>query len=167
MKQKHFVFLIGLLVVVLFLAGCSTEKQAQAGELPVEPAGNEANEAAALTKPVQLDTVVDEQGAVSVAVTPVDLSAGAATLDFEVAMNTHSVELDMDLAALATLTTDNGRTVTAILWDAVPGGHHVSGVLSFPATDGETAVLDGAAQLTLTIREVDAAERVYVWSLTN
>lgn len=166
MKQKYFVF-IGLLIVVLILAGCSAEKQAQARELPAAPAGNEANEAAALTKPVQLETIVDEQGAVSVAVTPVNLSEDAATLDFEVSMNTHSVELDMDLAALATLTTDNGRTVIATLWDAMPGGHHVSGVLSFPAVVGETAVLEGAAQLTLTIRDVDAAERVFVWSLTN
>ena len=82
-------------------------------------------------------------------------------------MNTHSVELDMNLASLATLTTDNGRTVSATLWDATPGGHHVSGVLSFPGTEDGTAVLEGAAQLTLTIREVDAAERVFIWSLMD
>ena len=166
MKQRYFA-LIGLLVVILFLAGCNAEKQAQARELPAAPVESKANEVEGLTEPAQLDTIVDEQGAVSVAVTPVGLSEDLATLDFEVSMDTHSVELDMDLAALATLTMDNGRTVTATLWDAVPGGHHVSGVLSFPATDGETAVLDGAAQLTLIIREVDAAERVFVWSLTN
>jgi hypothetical protein len=110
---------------------------------------------------------VDEQGAVSVAVTPVDLRESAPTLDFEVAMNTHSVDLSMDLAALARLTTDNGHSVTATLWDAVPGGHHVSGVLSFPATMEGAAVLAGASQLTVTIRGVDAPERTFVWSLTD
>jgi hypothetical protein len=102
-----------------------------------------------------------------VAVTPLGLSEDAPTLDFEVLMDTHSVELDMNLATLATLMTDNGRTVTATLWDAVPGGHHLSGVLSFPGTEDGTAVLEGATQLTLTIREVDTAERIFVWSLTN
>jgi hypothetical protein len=102
-----------------------------------------------------------------VAVTPVDLRESAPTLDFEVAMNTHSVDLSMDLAALARLTTDNGHSVTATLWDAVPGGHHVSGVLSFPATMEGAAVLAGASQLTVTIRGVDAPERTFVWSLTD
>lgn len=166
MKLKYFV-IIGLLIVVFILAGCNAEKQAEARELPVAPSESESNEVEVLTKPLQLETIVDEQGAVSVAVAPLDLSVDAPTLDFEVSMNTHSVELDMDLAVLATLTTDNGRTVTATLWDAMTGGHHVSGVLSFPGTEDGTAVLDGAAQLTLTIRDVDAAERVFVWPLTN
>jgi hypothetical protein len=73
----------------------------------------------------------------------------------------------MNLATLATLMTDNGRNVTATLWDAVPGGHHVSGVLSFPGTEDGTAVLDGATQLTLTIRGVDAPERIFIWTLLN
>jgi hypothetical protein len=163
MKQKYFV-IIGLLFV-LFLAGCNAEEQA--GQLQVVSTGNEPSGEAALSEPTQLDTIVDEQGAVSVAVTPLGLSEDAPTLDFEVLMDTHSVELDMNLATLATLMTDNGRTVTATLWDAVPGGHHLSGVLSFPGTEDGTAVLEGATQLTLTIREVDTAERIFVWSLTN
>ena len=48
--------------------------------------------------------MVDEQGAVSVAVTPVELSETGSALRFEVALNTHSVDLDMDLAELATTT---------------------------------------------------------------
>jgi hypothetical protein len=163
MKQKYFV-IIGLLFV-LFLAGCNAEEQA--GQLQVVSTGNEPSGETALSEPTQLDTIVDEQGAVSVAVTPMGLSEDAPTLDFEVLMDTHSVELDMNLATLATLMTDNGRHVTATLWDAVPGGHHVSGVLSFPGTEDGTAVLDGATQLTLTIRGVDAPERIFIWTLLN
>jgi hypothetical protein len=160
MKRKFFVIL-GLLLVVL-LTACGAE---QVGQPPVTPGENTVNEVDIPSQPAALETAVDEQGAVSVTVTPMDLSMDAATLDFEVVMDTHSVDLGMDLAGLATLTTDNGRSVTAALWDAVPGGHHVSGVLSFPATVGETAVLEGASQLTLTIRDLDAPERTFVWSL--
>jgi hypothetical protein len=91
---------------------------------------------------------------------------GAATLDFEVAMNTHSVDLSMDLAALATLSTDAGQQVGASAWQAPRGGHHVSGVLSFPATDGDgNDLLVGASQLTLTVRNLDAAARTFTWNL--
>jgi hypothetical protein len=110
---------------------------------------------------------VDEQGEVSVAVTPLDLGVPADTLNFEVALDTHSVELDMDLAALATLVTDDGRAVEPSLWDAPTGGHHVSGVLSFPMEMDGVSLLDGTSQLTLIIRDVDVPERVFAWDLSN
>ncbi len=69
----------------------------------------------------------------------------------------------MDLAALATLTTDAGQAVPASLWDAPLGGHHVSGVLSFPSNIAGVPVLEGATRLTLTLINLDAAERVFTW----
>ena len=109
----------------------------------------------------------DGQGMVTVEVTPLNLSnaADAVTLDFDVAMNTHSVDLSMDLAQLATLTTDAGVTVQATKWEATPGGHHVSGKLIFPATKDGKGVLEGASKLTLTILNVDAPSRVFEWLL--
>ncbi len=109
----------------------------------------------------------DGQGMVTVEVTPLNLSnaADAVTLDFDVAMNTHSVDLSMDLAQLATLTTDAGVTVPATKWEATPGGHHVSGKLIFPATKDGKGVLEGASKLTLTILNVDALSRVFEWQL--
>jgi hypothetical protein len=163
--MKHNILRIAGLVLAGFLAACGAEPT---GQPPVVAAVEEvAGEPVAAAQTAVWETAVDEQGAVSVAITPLDLSADAPTLGFEVVMDTHSVDLSMDLAALATLTTDNGRSVTATLWDAVPGGHHVSGVLTFPAVVEETAVLEGAAQLTLTIRDVDAPERMFVWTLTD
>jgi len=107
----------------------------------------------------------DNQGAVTLVVTPLNLGNPGATLDFDVAMNTHSVDLSMDLTTLATLTTDTGRAVQAIRWDAPQGGHHVEGELSFPAGVDGASLLQGAAKLTLTLRNVDAPERVFVWEL--
>jgi hypothetical protein len=105
----------------------------------------------------------DAQGAVTVLITPHNLYSGGETLDFEVALDTHSVDLGMDLAFLSTLTTDTGKTVQALRWDAPLGGHHVSGVLSFPASQDGALVLEGATELTLAIRDVDAPERIFRW----
>jgi hypothetical protein len=110
---------------------------------------------------------LDEQGFVAVAVTPLNLNAPDGTLNFNVGLNTHSVDLSMDLAPLATLEADNGLGVQAILWDAPRGGHHVSGVLSFPAVSEGVSLLEGASHLTLKIRDVDAPERSFTWSLTG
>jgi hypothetical protein len=109
----------------------------------------------------------DDQGSVIVSVTPLNLEQKAETLDFDVALETHSVDLSMDLAVLSTLTTDNGKSVTPLIWDAPMGGHHVSGTLSFPALSEGTSILDGAKTLTLTMKDVAATERIFIWELTG
>ena len=106
---------------------------------------------------------VDEQGAVTVEITPLNLNNAWKSIDFQVDMNTHSVDLSMDLAALATLTTDTGQIVQASLWDASLGGHHVGGKLSFPGSAETGSVLEGAKKITLTLLNVDTPERVFVW----
>jgi hypothetical protein len=87
------------------------------------------------------------------------------TLKFEVAMNTHMVDLSMDLATLTTLTTDTGLTLQPTAWDAPKGGHHVEGTLSFPATQSGKAILDGAKQLTLTMTGINNVTRTFTWDL--
>ena len=108
---------------------------------------------------------LDEQGAVVFEVTPLNLGTPADTLEFQVSMNTHSVDLSMDLAVLATLSTDTGVSLQALKWDAVPGGHHVSGTLIFPLAQDGKSILEGASKLTLTIADVDAPSRVFDWEL--
>ena len=108
---------------------------------------------------------LDEQGAVVFEVTPLNLGTPADTLEFQVSMNTHSVDLSMDLAVLSTLSTDTGVSVQASKWDAIPGGHHVSGTLIFPAAPDGKSILEGASKLTLTIADVDAPSRVFDWEL--
>jgi hypothetical protein len=106
---------------------------------------------------------VDEQGAVVMEVTPLNLNTPAEKLEFEISMNTHSVDLSMDLAQFATLTTDAGITVGAARWDAPRGGHHVNGKLLFPTTVDGNPVLAGATDITIQIRDVDASLRTFVW----
>ena len=112
-------------------------------------------------------TRTDSQGAIIIEVTPRNLGTTGDTIIFEISLNTHLIDLSMDLALLATLTTDDVRTVQAVLWDAPRGGHHVSGMLSFPASLDGSPILDGASMLTLTINDVDAPTRVFSWDLKN
>ncbi|RIK32510.1 MAG: hypothetical protein DCC56_01500 [Anaerolineae bacterium] len=110
-------------------------------------------------------TRLDEQGMVVVEITPLNLGTPAETLNFDVVLNTHSVDLSMDLATLATLTTDTGASVQAVSWDAPRGGHHVSGILIFPSIQDGKFILEGATKLTLTILDVDVPSRVFEWEL--
>ena len=110
-------------------------------------------------------TRIDNQGAIVVEVTPVNLEAAATQLEFSVVLNTHSIDLSMDLASLATMTTDTGLSVAAKLWDAPLGGHHTTGRLVFPLLPEALPLLDQASRLTLTVTNLDAASRVFEWEL--
>ncbi|MDO9348708.1 MAG: hypothetical protein Q7T47_05430 [Anaerolineales bacterium] len=174
-----------LLTLTLILAACAsgvaTPASPQTGPQPFDPAhivpmslreGKPApvsmEPASPETDPANLSgdlTRIDQQGAIIVEITPLNLDAPADTLEFDVVMDTHSIDLSMDLATLATLTTDTGITVQATLWDAPRGGHHVEGKLIFPALQKGKSILDGATKQTLTIDNVDAPSRVFEWQL--
>lgn len=149
-----------LLTTALVLAACSApasaSDQASAEPAPVSEEVASANNS--LTRS-------DVQGAVTVNVTPLNLDNPSDELEFDIALETHSVDLSMDLATIATLTTDTGITVQATKWDAPRGGHHVEGTLIFPATKDGKAILDNASELTLMITDVDALSRVFQWTV--
>ena len=109
----------------------------------------------------------DNQGAVQFAVQPINLDNPGDALQFDLKMNTHSVDLSMNIASLATLVTDTGLSVQATSWEAPGGGHHVEGKLTFPATLNGEPFLKGAKQLTLTIKNVDASTRLFTWNLNK
>ena len=145
-----------LLTVVLILSACSAATPTSDQTAP--STGNETSASADLTRS-------DGQGTVTVEVIPLNLNVPTETLEFDVIMDTHSVELSMDLAKLATLTTDTGITVQATTWDAPRGGHHVEGKLIFPATKDGKTILGNASKLTLTLTDVDAPSRVFEWRI--
>jgi len=170
--MKQLSILVFVLILSLALAACSAVQlpgAAEASQPASQPQAQQtgvAETAQPLEQTGSQDMLrSDTQGAVTLEVTPTNLSDPGDELLFEISMNTHSVDLSMDLAALATLTADNGNSVQASLWDAPRGGHHVSGTLSFPASVDGKPLLDGATKLTLTINDVDAPERVFTWDL--
>jgi hypothetical protein len=107
----------------------------------------------------------DDQGAVEFVVEPLNLNGSGDTLDFSISMNTHSVDVGWDLAALATLETDAGVKVGAAAWP-IGSGHHYGGTLSFPrvVANGDE-VLAGASVMRLVLRDTDVPERVFTWEL--
>ncbi len=166
--MKRFISIL-ILTVSLFLSACAP---AQKDSTPTQiPANTSTSSAASLsTVPTNANTAdlsrTDGQGAVTVKITPLNLDNPGDTLKFDVVMDTHSVDLSMDLATLATLTTDTGLTIQPAKWEAPGGGHHAEGTLSFPATQAGKSILDGAKQLTLTITGIDNATRVFTWDLS-
>ncbi len=113
----------GLVALTLALAGCASGKDTAVptAEIPSTPTAP-PTQLPVVTPGTVSDgdtgrTQTDRQGSITVEVTPEDL-AGGDSLAFDVSLNTHSVDLSMDLAAAAVLTTDTGRSVAAIQWDA-------------------------------------------------
>ena len=86
---------------------------------------------------------------------------------FAVVLDTHSVALDgYDLRTLAILRAD-GREIVPTSWAAPAGGHHRTGMLTFPATaaDGSPLITPQTRQVELVLRGVgDLPERVLTWS---
>jgi len=105
---------------------------------------------------------------VTVELTPLNLDEiKANTLDFQVAMNTHSVELGLDLAKLAVLQVA-ANAIAAQTWQSPSGGgHHVAGTLIFPGVNATgKPVLDGATGFSVVIRNLAGiSERHFTWDL--
>ena len=157
------VLAFALPVLAVVLAACAPDY----GRAPATASAAPASTQVVTTPGIADDRLprVDEQGAVTVGVQPLNLDGSAGDLTFAVSMNTHSVDLSMDLASLAVLSTDTGVQLQAKGWDGPRGGHHISGTLTFPATEDGKSVLAGASRLTLTITNLDAPARVFAWGL--
>lgn len=101
---------------------------------------------------------VNEQGDVSIEVTPVSLAKGKEAT-FSVSFDTHSINLDYDIASLAAIIDEKGKRYSAIAWTGGRGGHHLSGELRFPPLP--TFI----SKVTLVVFNIDANDRQFVWSL--
>ena len=175
--------IIPITVIISILAAACTPSPASAPEpilvtsnapletaptdasLPTPPPAIQTSSAPAISTENLART--DSQASVEFVVTPLNLTALGETLDFDVLMDTHSVDLSWDLAAQSVLATDTGLVVQGQGWP-VGSGHHFEGTLSFPAKTADGKVLlDGATKLTLTIKDAGAAERIFIWELSK
>ena len=153
MKRVLIIFLVVLSGLVL--AACS----GSANPTPAEPASSTSGDTASSGADL---TQSQEEAAVTVKVTPLNLAdPSAATLDFEVTLDTHSVELAYDMMTIATLRSDTGEDAQPAKWNGPGGGgHHMSGTLSFPQ------MKDRGKSLTLILRGVAGVpERAFVWNV--
>jgi hypothetical protein len=84
-----------------------------------------------------------EAGEVTVKLTPERIDGDGAA--FDVAFDTHSVELGLDVAANARLVVEGTAWTDATWGGAGPGGHHRDGTLRFTAAGEAT----GTAEVTI------------------
>lgn len=151
--------LSALAALALLVAACS-------GAPPQPPSSVESAPDAGVTggstpEATTSGTRTSEGGQVTVAASWGGPAAGAS---FEVALDTHSVDLDaLDLSD-AVLRNDRGETLLARPWAAPKGGHHRAGTLTF---DGDQApFFGGASWVELVLIGVgDVLERTLRWEI--
>jgi hypothetical protein len=168
MNLKQATTIAILIAGVSVLSACAGQSAALAPTAaPVQPTVAQATQSAQPT-PTQPRPAIppgdltrtNEGGSVTIKVKPLNLGSGGATLEFDVVMDTHSVELNFDLKQLAVLKTDTGAEVKPSAYQ-VGSGHHVESKLSFPADK-----ITGARMLTLILKNVSGvAERTFTWNL--
>ncbi|OGN00139.1 MAG: hypothetical protein A3B91_01855 [Candidatus Yanofskybacteria bacterium RIFCSPHIGHO2_02_FULL_41_29] len=107
--------------------------------------------------PSDLESQSNNEGAVSITVTP---KLSEWILEFEVVMNTHSIELSEDMTKISVLIV-NEKEYKPISWEgAGPGGHHREGVLRFKS------IVLGPEKLILKIKNIGGvSERLFQWQL--
>lgn len=115
------------------------------------------------TAPAELPAQSSRSGEVNVTVTPLDIRPDLDAWDFQVVMDTHTVELDEDLIQAAVLTDETGREFSPSGYEGdPPGGHHRAGVLRFePVSPFPQSVI-------LKLRGVGGiGERSFSWMLAS
>ena len=150
-----YIFIIFIVAFALYYSGIFGDKK-QALK------NNEKTEKSAVEIPAQQwETKTDEQSAVSIEVTPIEIGKDAKTWKFSLVFDTHSGSLDDDPTQVAVLMDDNGNTYQPKAWEGPgPGGHHREGILLFDA------IFPAPTSIELKIKNVDnVLERSFTWNM--
>jgi hypothetical protein len=164
--MKRWLLVITVLTVAGLLTACGPGDQGVAPQAETSPDAAEPAQAESAPVPASTPAFATQSNgerAVEVDITPLNLTSGRATLDFEVVFNTHSVDLSFDPAAISVLRDDRGGEYPAIAWEGSgPGGHHRSGILRFSVPDPTSEFVEVA------IHDVAGVpERVFRWDLAR
>ncbi len=179
MQKRMIVGLTVLALVAVLLVACggaaaapantapntvSRSSSAQSGSASAGSQGssstNSVSNAGASNSTTGLEAQSVDGGSVTVEVKPVAVAVGQ-PIEFQVAMNTHSVDLSNDMVASSVLEDNAGNEYKPTAWDGPPGGgHHRSGTLKFDALKTKPQ------SLTLIIKGIaGVADRTFKWDL--
>lgn len=148
------------LIVILVIILAAVLK----GSFSINFGSNSTDTSTNATGPIRgLEVRENSEGPVTVTVTPLNLEQNSTTWDFEISLNTHSEELNMDLVSVSTLVVEPGKSYNPILWEgAPPGGHHRSGVLKF------NPISPRPKSIELVIKDIGGVpERSFKWEKIN
>lgn len=134
--MRRFLVVVAVLGLALVAVSCGSDTATTSSPPPSEPSTE-----APTSSPLATRTV--EAGAVTVKIDPVRLDAAGA--EFKVSFDTHSVNLDFDVARNATLTVAGAPWAGATWSGDGPSGHHRTGTIRF----GPSGPAEGAAVLSL------------------
>lgn len=148
--------IITILSVVAFLGGFLIFYQNRSTEQKT-PTTNQTDQQTDTTQKWKSKT--DDQSAVTVTVTPIDISPESKEWKFDVVINTHSVELDQDLIKTVTLVDDQGKEYKPINWEGSIGGHHREGVLIF------SQIIPTPKSVELKISSIGGVVKSFIWQL--
>lgn len=114
---------------------------------------------ASLSDGFTLSSKSNNEGGLSVEVTPVDFAFGK-PLEFKISFDTHQGGLDYDFTKKAVLTDDRNNRYSPLEWQGGSGGHHLEGVLVFSPLPTEIK------SIKLKILDIyGVAERNFSWEL--
>lgn len=155
-----------LLAQMIGLAACSANPEPAPERpsapapaiVPATPSAAPSPAAVQSIQPLSAQTV--SGGGVAVTVKPLVLTPGQPAA-FDIAMNSHSVEIVEDMLAATVLRDGAGRQFGAEAWDGSgPGGHHREGVIRFAPLPNElrevVVIVSGVANVP---------ERAFRWLL--
>lgn len=134
-----FYYLLFLSIIIVTVSFYFASK---GNDIEIEPNVNQAS----------FQTLASNENNVEFKVTPISAN------EFQISMDTHSVNLDFELTGISTLYDNLGNAYQPIKWEgSEPGGHHRSGTLKFPE------IKKNAKSIKLII--IDTTKREFEWKV--
>lgn len=149
------VLIVGVISVVIF--GSFLFKGTRGNSKVVQGVQNQASASDKETTTI-LDGKAKSMGAVEVEVTPVVVDTKS-NMAFDVALNTHSVDLSYDYIETISAEDDQGKIYEPVDWSGGEGGHHLSGQIVFEP------ISQKANKITLIIDGIDNEKEIFEWDL--
>lgn len=152
MKKIFFIIII-FAVILIIIIGFQILNRPNENQSPQILPPSES-----VTKISDLETQTNNEGSVSITVTP---KLSDKEWAFEIALNTHAVDISEDLTNVSNLADENGNEYKPVEWQGdPPGGHHRKGTLRFAPISAEQK------SITLKIRNIGGVEeRNFIWQL--